>query len=66
MVVLPLYISVRQTDNKNTNKQRLDLIYCLIKTDTELQFGFNKSVGEQNSAVRKLTLKTGVWKYTFR
>lgn len=66
MVVLPLYISVRQTDNKNTNKQRLDLIYCLIKTDTELQFGFNKSVGEQNSAVRKLALKTGVWKYTFR
>lgn len=60
MVVLPLYISVRLTDNKNTNKQRLDLIYCLIKTDTELQFGFNKSVGEQNSAVRKLTLKTGV------
>lgn len=66
MVVLPLYISVRLTDNKNTNKQRLDLIYCLIKTDTELQLGFNKSVGEQNSAVRKLTLKTGAWKSTFR
>lgn len=28
-----LYISVGLTDNKNTNKQRLDLIYCLIKTD---------------------------------
>lgn len=30
------YISVGLTDNKNTNKQRLDLIYCLIKTDGEL------------------------------
>lgn len=49
MVVLPLYISVRLTDNKNTNTQRLDLIYCLIKTDTELQLGFNKSVGAQNN-----------------
>lgn len=53
MVVHPLYISVRLTDNKNTNKKRLDLIYCLIKTDTELQLVFNKSVEALNSAVKK-------------
>lgn len=52
MDVLPLYISVRLTDNKNTNKQRLDLIYCLVKTDTELQLGFNKSVGARSNAVK--------------
>lgn len=70
MVMHPLYISVRLTDNKNTNKQRLDLIYCLIKTDTELQLGSNKSerwtAQSKKKPQKNLTLKTGVWRHTFR